>query len=101
MTKENFEMTKKISKVLLEEFRKSYNVTWTDVTWEDLLKPFYSGLAARLFIHMKIDNLEIPSSVKDQGNFWIHHYKPEGKLESFTTLVQELDSSKRKAQLLN
>ncbi|KAL3871107.1 hypothetical protein ACJMK2_039126 [Sinanodonta woodiana] len=52
-----------------DRIRQNLNIDWTRVTWADLRKPLYSGLAAALYI-IKQTNNEIPIQLENQANIW-------------------------------
>ena len=84
-----YEATKDISSHpdLVEKHRKikeKFGIDWMKTSWEDLRKPFYSGLAARLYL----SNIPeaIPADVEEQAKYWKKHYntsKGKGKEKKF------------------
>ncbi|XP_055353373.1 uncharacterized protein LOC129599224 [Paramacrobiotus metropolitanus] len=54
------------------------NISWPDVLWKDLRKPFYSLLAARLQLQIQTQPGEckrpIPNSLPDQATFYLRCY---------------------------
>ena len=54
-----------------------FNIDWKEVTWEDLRKPLYSGLAARLFLSNV--KSKIPTTLCGQAAYWKKHYNKTGK----------------------
>ncbi|XP_025113618.1 uncharacterized protein LOC112575805 isoform X2 [Pomacea canaliculata] len=70
------------SPALLEAHRKieaAFGINWQSVRWEDLQKPLYSALAAKLYITYR--GLQIPSSPNDQISFWLSNF-PSGGLST-------------------
>ena len=63
---------------LTERFKQIQNaagINWQSVTWEDLRKPIYSGIAARLFL---LNNpTVIPTTVRGQAQYWKEYYNTE------------------------
>ena len=49
-----------------------YGIHWESVDYVDLLKPLYSGIAARLFISSIPE--QIPEKQCAQANYWKRHY---------------------------
>ena len=48
-----------------------------ETSYKSLNTPFYSGLAARLYLHyLEITNVRVPfnETIEMQAEFWIHHY---------------------------
>ena len=82
------EKMKKIHEKILEKFE----IDWMKVTWNDLRKPFYSGLAARIFLADKPD--AIPDDLQDQAKYWKEQYNTaagKGTVEHFIELAEELE----------
>ena len=59
-----------------ELIQEKFNIDWRSVTWEDLRKPLYSGLAARLFLSNVVE--PIPSDLCGQATYWKKHYNKSG-----------------------
>ena len=47
-------------------------IDWLDITWEDLQRPLYSGLAALL--ELILTGESIFNDVAGQATFWLNHY---------------------------
>ena len=78
-------------------YRIAHNIDWPTVRWEDLRKPLYSGLAARL----KLSNVKVPiplaSEIEEQGQYWKDYYNSKlgaGTVEKFVEDVEALRSLK-------
>lgn len=54
------------------EIKKQFGIDWTQVQWSDLRKPFYSGLAARLFLYNIPE--PIPVELEGQAKYWKDRY---------------------------
>lgn len=55
-----------------ERIRDEFGIDWMSTTWEDLQKPLYSGIGARLYIS---NNPEpIPTTKEEQGEYWKDYY---------------------------
>lgn len=69
---------------------------WELVQWEDLNKPLWSALAARLVVlQAKLNNLTdipAPSDVSGQATFWNDYYNKEGNTSLFQMAVQILNN---------
>ena len=65
----------------LELIKIKYGIDWLKTSWKDLRKPFYSGLAAALYI----SNIPeaIPADVEGQAKYWKKYYNTSGKVEHF------------------
>lgn len=77
---------------------------WPDVQWMDLLKPLYSGLAARLKLSNVDDHIPPASDIEGQANYWKDYYntkkgkgKPKEFVEDTLNLIgRERSCNKRK-----
>ncbi|CAH1787670.1 unnamed protein product [Owenia fusiformis] len=71
------------------EIKSNFHIDWLSASWEDLRKPLYSGIAARLYLAFQS---EIPLSLTDQATYWQKNYRPDGNQQDFVTKVNELES---------
>ena len=73
--------------------QSAFNIAWANTTQQDLLKPLYSGLAARLYIDSV--GQTIPQRLKDQASFWAQHYNSRDGLtsEDFLNQTEEYENS--------
>ena len=55
--------------------QEATDISWESVVWEDLRKPLYSGIAARLILLNKTEL--IPSHLEGQAGYWKEHYNTE------------------------
>ena len=51
-----------------------FGVDWQAITWEDLRKPLYSGLAASLFLSDIKETIPHASDVEGQAKYWKTYY---------------------------
>lgn len=77
----------------LIDIKSTFGIDWSTVTWPDLRKPFYSALAARLYIHYatRSQSSIIPRDVASQAVTWRQYFRPSGTVDRFTTLAAQLD----------
>ena len=62
---------------LVEKFNKIqefFGIDWRQVQWEDLRKPLYSGLAARLKMSNIEDEIPLSSNLEAQWQYWKNYY---------------------------
>lgn len=90
-----FEDTKDVTshpnlRIKLEEVHMEFGIKWEDVQWRDLLKPLYSGLAARLFLSNKPES--IPSDIQGQAEYWKRHYNTEAGAGTVQDFVERVNS---------
>lgn len=62
-------------KTKFETIQAATGISWKNASWEDLRKPLYSGIAARLLL-LNIPE-SIPSSLEEQAKYWKKHYNTE------------------------
>ncbi|KAK7095218.1 uncharacterized protein [Littorina saxatilis] len=78
VTESMFTATKACSNVYITEvcgnITASFGITWTSVTWQDLRKPLYSGLAAALSTFLTLTSDLMPGNVTDQATLWAQMY---------------------------
>lgn len=76
-----------------EQILAFFGIDWPSVVWEDLRKPLYSGLAARLFLCTIAPPIPLASDIENQAEYWKQFYDtPEGggTVEMFVQDVMEL-----------
>jgi hypothetical protein len=75
VSEERFTLTKSSAKkTIYSEIKSIFNIDWTTVTYNDLWKPLYSGLAAMLSIDYHYRNSNSPVDVESQARYWAQHY---------------------------
>lgn len=73
---------------------ESFGIDWRQVVWEDLLRPLYSGLAARLFLSNIAATIPLAGNTEEQAAYWKTHYNTEqgaGTQERFIDDVMTLE----------
>ena len=64
--------------------KNKFHIDIHKTRWEDLRKPLFSALVARLFIVYKSHkHPQIPSDITGQGNFWKSNYRQNGDVHAF------------------
>ena len=88
---------------LHEIIDQEFDINFSETTHSLLMKPLFSGLVARLYLHYLniTKNADIPlaAAISDQAKFW-HRYYYNGKcltVDDFTQKVRELE--KKEGQL--
>ena len=79
----------------------NFGVVWTQVTEDDLRKPFYAGLAARMYLFYleatQLANIPLAGNIRAQAQFWVSYYHSNvgGATEDYfiekVTLLEELE----------
>ena len=80
-----------------EEIQSKFGIDWPSVQWEDLRKPLYSGLAARLKLSNVAASIPFASDVAGQASYWKTYYNTEsgaGTVERFIQDVMGLEDGK-------
>ena len=83
--KEAYKLTKQATD-LFPAIEAHFGIKWEEVGYRKLWKPLYSGLAARIYIHM-IAAGGVPRSIEDQAMLWADQFQKVS--ENATTKAQE------------
>ena len=79
-----------------DEIEKIFGIKWREVKWEDLRKPLYSGLAARLLLSNKPGEIPPANDVEGQAAYWKNHYNSaagKGSEQKFIDDVRALEGN--------
>ena len=68
-----------------------FDIDWLMVEWDDLKRPFYSALAARLLLFLAPELIPDFSDIPDQARFWKQYYNVDGSLSEFIGAANELE----------
>ncbi|XP_067662568.1 collagen alpha-1(XII) chain-like [Haliotis asinina] len=82
----------KMGKSFYATVTQKLGIDWSNVTWSDLRKPLYSGLAAAMYLLGKGAPWLIPAAIDQQEQYWKTHYKANGPNGTFVPLSKELES---------
>ena len=74
------------------QIQTSFSIQWSAVQWNDLRKPLYSALAARLYFYTVSTSIPISSYVQSQATYWASYYNTLGSTSEFVTTVNELEA---------
>ena len=75
--------------------RHKIGINWGLVSWRDLRRPLYSGIAAALYTLLKgHGSSAITWKTEEQGNFWSLNFHFGGSATNFTQLANLLDLGK-------
>lgn len=77
-----------------EMIKQKLVIDFTKVTWQDLRKPLYSGLAAALYSLLKAGSNGIPRGIEYQASFWINSARPGENANVFYTKANKLETGK-------
>ena len=75
---------------LQQQIQSNFSIEWSAVQWNDLRKPLYSALAARLYFYTVSDPIPLSSNIQLQATYWVTHYNILGSVSDFETLVNEI-----------
>ena len=79
---------------LHNQINSTFGIFWPNVTYGDLLKPLYSGLAARLYLASLAT--PIPEQSEDQATYWVDNYNQRDYTEEvFIVKIRELEEMQR------
>ena len=73
-----------------QEILFSFDIVWSTVTWADLRRPLYSGLAARLLLANVQQEIPFASEIAQQANYWKQYYNQNGTVQQFIDDVTAL-----------
>ena len=68
-----------------------FDIDWSAVGLDDLNRPFYSALAARLLLFIAPERLPDSSDIDGQAEFWKQYYNTNGSISDFTGAAYELE----------
>ena len=74
---------------LYDKVQIYFGIDWRFVTWEDLRMPFYSGLAARIYLS-NLGGIPLAGDIDGQATYWRAMYN-NGTEKDFVTLVNALE----------
>lgn len=70
---------------------KAFGIDWSSVQYSDLNKPFYSALAARLYLSNFAEYIPPPHQIGEQAEYWKFKYmRGEGDMLKFKEKVLKL-----------
>ena len=70
---------------VLQKIQEIFGIDWAFTSWVDLRKPFFSALAARLYIELEVasdDSFPFSTNIPLQSSFWINEYTSSSKTEA-------------------
>ena len=68
-----------------------FDIDWLMVDWDDLKRPFYSALAARLLLFLAPELIPDFSDIPDQARFWKQYYNVDGSLSEFIGAANKVE----------
>ncbi|XP_053381097.1 uncharacterized protein LOC128549055 [Mercenaria mercenaria] len=68
-----------------------FGINWDKVSWSDLHKPLYSGIAAALFTILKSGYSGLSWKEEEQGHFWARNFHGGSTATNFREMAQILD----------
>ena len=75
---------------LHQSIQTNFSIEWSSVEWNDLRKPLYSALAARLYFKTVNASIPFSSNIQLQAMYWMTYYNTAGSTSNFVTLLNEL-----------
>ena len=70
---------------------QEFAIDWTSVELEDLKRPLYSAIAARLLLFIAPERLPDASDIEGQALLWKTYYNENGSVAEFTGAAYELE----------
>ena len=77
------------------QIQSQWGISWPSVVWNDLRKPFYSGLAASLILSTIDEAIPLATEIELQGNYWKAHYNSDtaNTVQQFVNDVTALEET--------
>ena len=76
-----------------EQIWDAFGIDWANVKYDELRKPFYSALAARLYLSNVPDYIPAPQQLQEQAKYWKFRYtRGKGDIKNFIDKVQKLEN---------
>ena len=88
LTKDSDDPTLNVKHNLITQ---EFNVDWISVELDDLRRPFYSGIAARLLLFLAPEKIPDSNDIEGQAQFWKQYYNTIGSINEFTGAAYELE----------
>ncbi|XP_019862542.1 PREDICTED: collagen alpha-1(XII) chain-like, partial [Amphimedon queenslandica] len=66
----------------LNKIRETFKIDWLNTKWTDLRKPFYSALAARLYMYVITHSIPLASDINGQGTYWANYFTSSNGTQS-------------------
>ena len=76
----------------LDAIQQIFGIDWRTLRWQDLRRPLYSGLAARLFLANVPAAIPFASNLQAQGEYWNTHYNTNAGAGAVQRFVQDVQS---------
>ena len=88
-----------------QEIEDTFKINWALTSWVDLRKPFFSALAARLYLELKVndtsDDFHFSTDIPSQSNFWITMFTNSSKTEDdYAAAAILLNEQERKNKII-
>lgn len=79
---------------LLLDILRLTGLDWLDLPWNELRRPFFSGMAASIYLALLPDDIPGPGDIAGQARYWKLFYNsdPMDTEQAFMTAVEELES---------
>jgi len=83
----------------IQDIQRAFGIDWPSVQWEDLTKPLYSYIGARLYLQYQSRSIagRIPREINAQGDFWVAYYRPDKTASEYVSTATRLEQGKHTA----
>ena len=88
---EKFLATQNITFSITQQISVVFGIDWIAAEWNDLRRPLYSALAARIFLHTVTETIPLSTDIQAQAQYWQLHYNSLGLVSQFVSAISELD----------
>ena len=86
-----FQDTKNTGPAKLVDINDHLGIEWAGVEWNDLRKPLYSAIAARLVLYNVPVAIPEANDIQTQAEYWEDYYNLAGSISEFTGAARELE----------
>ena len=75
-----------------QKIQEFFGIDWSQFQWEDLRKPLYSGLAARLRLSNVFAPIPMASDIRAQGQYWKTYYNTPAGAGTVDKFVEDVEA---------
>ena len=79
---------------LLTNIQELTGLDWLTLSWNELRRPFFSGMAASIYLAVLPEEIPGPGDIEGQARYWKQFYNsdPQDTPDEFLFAVEELES---------
>ena len=79
---------------LVQGIQQRTGLNWLVISWNELRRPLFSGLAASIYLALIPEEIPGPGDIKGQASYWKKYFNsdPLDTAQTFVDAVEELES---------